>query len=89
MRPRPLPLSPRGAYQVRFLLAVNHERWVINCRIARYSRLMFEETWKWAHLRKSQGKRLIDNAVIRQKFGHMIAKIDAGQAWLEHLTYQM
>ncbi|BGO97423.1 Acyl-CoA dehydrogenase [Rhodotorula toruloides] len=67
----------------------NHERWVINCRIARYSRLVFEETWKWAHLRKSQGKRLIDNAVVRQKFGQMIARIDSGQAWLEHLTYQM
>lgn len=84
----PLPQVP-WADVGAVTLAVNHERWVINCRIARYSRLVFEETWKWAHLRKSQGKRLIDNAVVRQKFGQMIARIDSGQAWLEHLTYQM
>ena len=70
------------------LFLCSHERWVICCRIARYSRLMvrpslasprltsrtdaphpnqFEETWKWAHLRKSQGKRLIDQPVVRNK----------------------
>ncbi|GAA6053409.1 hypothetical protein JCM3770_002311 [Rhodotorula araucariae] len=67
----------------------NHERWVICCRIARYSRLMYEETWKWAHLRKSQGKRLVDQAVVRAKLAKMIYKIDMGQAWLESITYQM
>ncbi|GAA5901268.1 uncharacterized protein JCM6883_000158 [Sporobolomyces salmoneus] len=67
----------------------NHERWVINCRIARFSRLIFEETFKWAHLREVQGKKLIDNAVVRQKFARIIAKVDAGQAWLEQVTYQM
>ncbi|GAA5988773.1 hypothetical protein JCM5350_002933 [Sporobolomyces pararoseus] len=67
----------------------NHERWVINARIARYSRLIYEETFKWAHLREVQGKKLIDNAVVRQKFAHMIAKLDAGQSWLEQLTLQM
>lgn len=45
----------------------NHERWVICCRIARYNRLIYEETFKWAHLRMSAGKRLIDNAVVRAK----------------------
>ncbi|TKA50532.1 hypothetical protein B0A53_06110 [Rhodotorula sp. CCFEE 5036] len=67
----------------------NHERWVICVRIARYNRLIYEETFKWAHLRMSAGKRLIDNAVVRAKFAKMIAKIDAGQTWLEHITYQM
>ncbi|GAA5922749.1 hypothetical protein JCM3775_006123 [Rhodotorula graminis] len=67
----------------------NHERWVICCRIARYSRLMFEETWKWAHLRKSQGKRLIDQPVVRNKLAKMIYKCDMGQTWLENITYQM
>lgn len=45
----------------------NHERWVICVRIARYNRLIYEETFKWAHLRMSAGKRLIDNAVVRAK----------------------
>lgn len=67
----------------------NHERWVINCRIARYSRVIYEETFKWAHLRKVYGKPLIGQPVVRQKLAHMMAKIEAGQAWLEHITYQM
>ncbi|GAA5871092.1 hypothetical protein JCM1840_007588 [Sporobolomyces johnsonii] len=67
----------------------NHERWVICARIARYNRLIYEETFKWAHLRESQGKRLIDNPVVRHKFAKILSKVDAGQAWLEQITYQM
>ncbi|KAH8918696.1 acyl-CoA dehydrogenase NM domain-like protein [Atractiella rhizophila] len=66
-----------------------HERWVICCRIARYSRLIVEECFKWAHLRKVFGKRLIDQPAIRQKFAHMFAKVEAGQSWLETITHQM
>lgn len=53
----------------------NHERWVICCRIARYSRLVYEECMKWAHLRESAGKRLVDNAVIRQMLAKMLARV--------------
>lgn len=44
-----------------------HERMVICHRIARQSRTIYEETMKWAHLRKVFGKPLIENPVIRQK----------------------
>ncbi|ORY70647.1 acyl-CoA dehydrogenase/oxidase [Leucosporidium creatinivorum] len=67
----------------------NHERAVICHRIARQSRTIYEETMKWAHLRKVFGKPLIENPVIRQKLAKMLAKVDAGQAWLEHIVYQM
>ncbi|SCZ87423.1 BZ3500_MvSof-1268-A1-R1_Chr2-2g04889 [Microbotryum saponariae] len=67
----------------------NHERWVICCRIARYSRVIYEETFKWAHLRKVFGKPLIEQPVVRAKFALMLAKIEAGQTWLENLTFQM
>ncbi|SCV70284.1 BQ2448_1678 [Microbotryum intermedium] len=67
----------------------NHERWVICCRIARYSRVIYEETFKWAHLRKVFGKPLIEQFVVRAKFALMLAKIEAGQTWLENLTFQM
>ncbi|GAA5926562.1 uncharacterized protein JCM15063_000309 [Sporobolomyces koalae] len=82
-------LAGEGNGLMAILSNFNHERWVICCRIARYSRLIYEETFKWAHLRDVQGKKLIENAVVRQKFAHMIAKIDAGQAWLEQITLQM
>jgi len=67
----------------------NHERVVICARIARYSRFIYEETFKYAHLRKVFGKPLIEQPVIRAKFALMLAKIDAGQAWLESLIFQM
>jgi alkylation response protein AidB-like acyl-CoA dehydrogenase len=35
------------------------------------------------------GKPLLAQAVIRQKFAHMIAKVEAIQAWLESVTFQM
>lgn len=67
----------------------NHERIVICARIARYSRMIYEESFKWAHLRLAFGKPLIEQPVVRQKFAHMLAKVEAGQSWLESLVYQM
>lgn len=52
-------------------------------------RVIYEESFKWAHLRLVFGKPLIDQPVIRQKFAKMLAKVEASQAWLETLTYQM
>jgi alkylation response protein AidB-like acyl-CoA dehydrogenase len=51
--------------------------------------VIYEETFKWAHLRQVYGKRLIDQPVVRQKIAHMLAKVEQGQTWLEHITYQM
>lgn len=55
----------------------------------RQMRLIAEETFIWAHLRKGFGKSLIDQPVLRAKFASIFARCDANQAWLEHLTYQM
>ncbi len=53
------------------------------------SRAIVEECFKWAHQRKVFGKPLIEQAVIRAKFGNMFAKVEALQAYLEHITYQV
>jgi alkylation response protein AidB-like acyl-CoA dehydrogenase len=45
----------------------NHERWMMCGAIIRQSRLVVEECLKWANQRLVFGKRLIDQAVIRQK----------------------
>jgi len=42
---------------------------------------------KFAHKRKTFGKRLIDHPVIRNKLAHMIRKIEATFAWTELITY--
>jgi len=53
------------------------------------SRFIVEECFKWAHQRKVFGKPLIEQAVIRQKFAGMFARVEACQAFLENVTYQM
>lgn len=51
--------------------------------------MVVEECLKWASQRYVFGKPLLAQPVIRQKFAHMIAKVEAIQAWLEAVTYQM
>ncbi|KAJ3343788.1 hypothetical protein HDU93_006705 [Gonapodya sp. JEL0774] len=67
----------------------NHERWFITAEVHRLTRLLIEECTKWANQRKVFGKTLIEQPVIREKLGRMIANVEADGAWLEALTYQM
>ena len=55
----------------------------------RWSRTVVEECLKWAHQRYVFGKQLITQPVIRQKLARMISLVEANQAWLEQVTYQM
>lgn len=50
---------------------------------------MLEECLKWTHQRIVFGKPLISQPVIRQKLARMIGLVEANQAWLEQITYQM
>ncbi|KAK5992278.1 Acyl-CoA dehydrogenase apdG [Cladobotryum mycophilum] len=67
----------------------NHERWTMACASVRASRFIVEECLKWSNQRIVFGKRLIDQPVIRQKLAKMIALVEANQAYLESITYQM
>ncbi|KAF2643373.1 acyl-CoA dehydrogenase-like protein [Massarina eburnea CBS 473.64] len=66
----------------------NHERIGIIIQCLRFSRVCYEESIKYAHKRKTFGKRLIDHPVIRLKLAHMIRQIEASYNWLENLVYQ-
>ena len=67
----------------------NHERWTMCCGSIAGSRMIAEECFKWIHQRKAFGKPLVDLAVLRAKMANMFARIEALQAWLENITYQM
>lgn len=43
---------------------------------------------KYAHKRRTFGKKLIDHPVIRLKLAHMLRQIEATNAWLENMVYQ-
>ncbi|KAJ3417555.1 hypothetical protein HDV05_000012 [Chytridiales sp. JEL 0842] len=66
----------------------NHERFGIAIQSTRFARVCYEDAMKYAHKRKTFGKRLIDHPVIRQKLAHMARKIEATHAWMELLMFQ-
>ena len=66
----------------------NHERIGIIIQCIRFSRVCLEESVKYAHKRKTFGKRLIDHPVIRLKLAHMARQIEASYNWLENVVYQ-
>jgi len=66
----------------------NHERIGIIIQCLRFSRVCYEESMKYAHKRRTFGKKLIDHPVIRLKLAHMARQIEASYNWLENLIYQ-
>ncbi|KAI9359391.1 acyl-CoA dehydrogenase/oxidase [Pilaira anomala] len=67
----------------------NHERIGIIMQANRLARVCIEEALKYSFKRKTFGQRLIQHAVIRNKFGHMIRQCEATHAWLESVLYQL
>ena len=67
----------------------NHERWYICGAITGAARTVVEECLMWANQRKVFGKRLIDQAVIRNKLASMISQLESVENWLENITFQM
>lgn len=82
-------LGPEGGGVFVILSNFNHERWDMAAASARNMRFIVEECLKWVNQRKAFGKPLHAQAVIRSKLADMIAKTEAAQHWLEHITYQM
>lgn len=67
----------------------NQERFGLCVAVNRYSRVCLEEAIKYAKVRKTFGKRLVDHPVIRLKIAEMIRQIEATHALLEQICYQM
>ncbi|KAF4657162.1 hypothetical protein FOZ61_006437 [Perkinsus olseni] len=67
----------------------NHERWGFVVQAVRFSRLLYEISFKYAQKRKTFGKALIEHPVIRWKLAEMARQIEGAQGWMESLTHQM
>jgi alkylation response protein AidB-like acyl-CoA dehydrogenase len=67
----------------------NHERWMLAAQAARMARTCVEESLRYARLRKTFGKFLIEHQVIQHKIAEMGRMCEATQAWLENITFQM
>ncbi|CAI2187120.1 4685_t:CDS:2 [Funneliformis geosporum] len=66
----------------------NHERMGIAIQATRFARVCYEESMKYAHKRRTFGKKLVEHDVIRNKLAHMARQIEATHAWMESLIYQ-
>ncbi|OJJ44578.1 hypothetical protein ASPZODRAFT_168295 [Penicilliopsis zonata CBS 506.65] len=66
----------------------NHERVGIIIQSLRFARVCYEESMKYAHKRRTFGKKLIDHPVIRMKLAHMARQIEASYNWMENVIYQ-
>lgn len=67
----------------------NHERFIFCVSSCRWARVCLEEAIKYAKVRKTFGKRLVDHPVIRLKIAEMIRQIEATHALIEQIAYQV
>lgn len=67
----------------------NHERWAVATQAIRQARTCIEESIKFARLRQTFGKYLIEHQVIQHKIGEMARWVESCQSWLEFITFQM
>lgn len=65
----------------------NHERFMMSVHSNRYSRICMEEAIKWARERKTFGKPLIENQVVRHKIIEMVRRVESTHAVLENIAY--
>jgi len=80
-----------GAENQGFMMLMinfNHERLVIASTCARYSRLCYELSIKYAMTRETFGKKLISHQIIRFKLAEMARQFESLQDNLERIFYQ-
>jgi len=82
-------IGAEGMGAMLILLNFNHERFVIAVTTCRYSRLCYEDAFKYALKRKTFGKRLIDHQLVRFKLAEMARQIESLQDSCERLAYQI
>jgi alkylation response protein AidB-like acyl-CoA dehydrogenase len=67
----------------------NHERLWIVFQAIRGSRMCLQDAMEWALKREAFGMTLIEQPVVRHKFGLMAKKVESLQAWTEQIIYEL
>jgi len=81
-------IGAEGMGALLILLNFNHERFVISVMTCRYSRLCYEDAFKYALKRSTFGKKLIGHQIIRYKLSEMARQIETLHDSCERLAYQ-
>jgi alkylation response protein AidB-like acyl-CoA dehydrogenase len=67
----------------------NHERLWIAFQAIRGCRIALHDAFQWALKREAFDQLLIDQPVVRNKFGNMGRQVEALQAWTEQIVYEL
>jgi alkylation response protein AidB-like acyl-CoA dehydrogenase len=67
----------------------NHERLWIVFQTIRSARICLQDAFEWAIKREAFGKTLIEQPVVRYKFGIMAKEVEALQCWAEQIVYEL
>jgi alkylation response protein AidB-like acyl-CoA dehydrogenase len=67
----------------------NHERLWISFQALRSARICLEDAMTWCQKREAFGKTLIEQPVVRHKFGHMARQVESLQSWVEEIIYEL
>jgi len=67
----------------------NHERFVFAAMASRFARVCLEDAIRYAKVRKTFGKALIEQQVIRHKIAEMARQVESTHALLETVAFQM
>lgn len=87
--PLSMVVGKRGQGLQYIMSNFNHERLFIAMQSLRCSRVCLEDSISFALSRKTFGKRLIDQPVIRYKVANMSRQTEALGAWIESLIFQL
>lgn len=82
-------IGSEGAGFMQTMTNFNHERLWIAFQALRGCRVAIQDAFQWALKREAFGKTLIEQPVVRYKFGNMGRQIDALQAWTEQIIYEL
>ena len=85
--PRKYLIGKEGEGLRMFLSNFNHERLVLSMQALRLSRVCIEDAYEHACVRKTFGKTLIEQPVIRAKFAEMGWRVSSVQTQLESIYY--
>eukprot|EP00485_Elphidium_margaritaceum_P007493 CAMPEP_0202690186 /NCGR_PEP_ID=MMETSP1385-20130828/5254_1 /ASSEMBLY_ACC=CAM_ASM_000861 /TAXON_ID=933848 /ORGANISM="Elphidium margaritaceum" /LENGTH=824 /DNA_ID=CAMNT_0049345421 /DNA_START=30 /DNA_END=2504 /DNA_ORIENTATION=+ len=67
----------------------NQERFAIACQAVQLSRVAFQESVKYAKIRKTFGKALIEHQVIRHKLAEMARRIMTSFCYMEKVAFAL
>ncbi|KAF2185654.1 acyl-CoA dehydrogenase-like protein [Zopfia rhizophila CBS 207.26] len=81
-------IGQAGAGFKQTMINFNHERLWAVFQALRGCRTALNDAFEWALKREAFGKRLIEQPVVRWKFGNMGRKVEALQAWTESVVWE-